>query len=55
VQALSARQQAATMVDRAAAPDSRRARGRTKERVGLDAGDGATDMRARYTLALDLH
>ena len=51
VQAVSARQEAATRIGRI----SGRSRGRTKGLAGRDAEDGAADMRARYTLALDLH
>ena len=56
VQADSAAQEAATT---AAGRRARRAGGRGRvggeEHVERDAEDGATDMRARYTLPLDLH
>ena len=56
VQADSARQAVvATTAGRSAPSAGGRDRGRETGLVGLDAEDGATDMRARYTLALDLH
>lgn len=56
VQADSARQAAvATTAGRSARSAGGRDRVRDKKLVERDAEDGATDMRARYTLALDLH
>ena len=56
VQADSARQEAvATTAGRTARCAGGRGRVRGEECVELDAEDGATDMRARYSLALDLH
>ena len=56
VQADSARQAAvATTAGRSALSAGGRDRVRDKKLVERDAEDGATDMRARYTLALDLH
>ena len=56
VQADSARQAVvATTAGRSARSAGGRGRVRDKKLVERDAEDGATDMRARYTLALDLH
>jgi len=56
VQADSARQAAvATAAGRSARSSGGRGWARETGLVGLDAEDGATDMQARYTLALDLH
>ncbi|BDF98123.1 hypothetical protein AoKodu_04240 [Actinomyces oris K20] len=56
MQADRARQAAvATTAGRSARSAGGRDRVRDKKLVERDAEDGATDMRARYTLALDLH
>ncbi|WP_454933551.1 hypothetical protein [Actinomyces oris] len=55
VQADSARQAAATVAGRSARSAGGRGGASGKKLVERDAEDGATDMRARYTLALDLH
>ncbi len=56
VQADSVRQAtAATTAGRRPRGAGGRGRACGKELVELDAEDGATGMRARYTLALDLH